>query len=129
MNEFDQKAAQWDAKPIRVERALAVHRGMVACCPDRLVRKHLLLGLQLLEADDLGPAAGGLADACQGLFEVLATVGAAGVLYEPHAELTARRLGHIPIVPQAPRGPGRVPGRSGTEVPFPGRGRALTLGA
>ena len=24
MNEFDQKAAQWDAKPIRVERAHAV---------------------------------------------------------------------------------------------------------
>ena len=24
MNEFDQKAQQWDAKPVRVERALAV---------------------------------------------------------------------------------------------------------
>ena len=30
MNEFDQKAQQWDAKPIRVERALAVAAGIKA---------------------------------------------------------------------------------------------------
>jgi ubiquinone/menaquinone biosynthesis C-methylase UbiE len=30
MNEFDQKAAQWDAKPIRVERAQAVAEGIKA---------------------------------------------------------------------------------------------------
>jgi ubiquinone/menaquinone biosynthesis C-methylase UbiE len=33
MNEFDQKAAQWDAKPIRVERAQAVADGIKAAVP------------------------------------------------------------------------------------------------
>jgi ubiquinone/menaquinone biosynthesis C-methylase UbiE len=33
MNEFDQKAAQWDAKPVRVERALAVADGIKAAVP------------------------------------------------------------------------------------------------
>jgi ubiquinone/menaquinone biosynthesis C-methylase UbiE len=33
MNEFDQKAAQWDAKPIRVERAQAVAEGIKAAVP------------------------------------------------------------------------------------------------
>jgi ubiquinone/menaquinone biosynthesis C-methylase UbiE len=33
MNEFDQKAAQWDAKPIRVERALATAAGIKAAVP------------------------------------------------------------------------------------------------
>jgi ubiquinone/menaquinone biosynthesis C-methylase UbiE len=33
MNEFDQKAAQWDAKPVRVERAQAVADGIKAALP------------------------------------------------------------------------------------------------
>jgi ubiquinone/menaquinone biosynthesis C-methylase UbiE len=33
MNEFDQKAAQWDAKPVRVERALAVAESIKAAVP------------------------------------------------------------------------------------------------
>jgi ubiquinone/menaquinone biosynthesis C-methylase UbiE len=33
MNEFDQKAAQWDAKPIRVERAHAVAASIKAAVP------------------------------------------------------------------------------------------------
>jgi len=33
MNEFDQKAAQWDAKPVRVERAQAVADGIQATLP------------------------------------------------------------------------------------------------
>ena len=33
MNEFDQKAAQWDAKPVRVERALAVADSIKAAVP------------------------------------------------------------------------------------------------
>jgi ubiquinone/menaquinone biosynthesis C-methylase UbiE len=33
MNEFDQKAAQWDAKPARVERAQAVAAGIQAALP------------------------------------------------------------------------------------------------
>ncbi len=33
MNEFDQKAAQWDAKPVRVERAQAVADGIEAAVP------------------------------------------------------------------------------------------------
>jgi ubiquinone/menaquinone biosynthesis C-methylase UbiE len=33
MNEFDQKAAQWDSKPIRVERAQAVADGIKAAVP------------------------------------------------------------------------------------------------
>lgn len=33
MNEFDQKAAQWDAKPVRVERAQAVAAGLTAAVP------------------------------------------------------------------------------------------------
>ena len=33
MNEFDQKAAQWDAKPVRVERARAVAAGIKAALP------------------------------------------------------------------------------------------------
>jgi ubiquinone/menaquinone biosynthesis C-methylase UbiE len=33
MNEFDQKAAQWDAKPVRVERAQAVANGIKAALP------------------------------------------------------------------------------------------------
>jgi ubiquinone/menaquinone biosynthesis C-methylase UbiE len=33
MNEFDQKAAQWDAKPVRVERALAVAESIKAAAP------------------------------------------------------------------------------------------------
>jgi ubiquinone/menaquinone biosynthesis C-methylase UbiE len=33
MNEFDQKAAQWDAKPVRVERAQAVAEGIRAAVP------------------------------------------------------------------------------------------------
>ena len=33
MNEFDQKAAQWDAKPVRVERAQAVAGGIQAALP------------------------------------------------------------------------------------------------
>ena len=30
MNEFDEKAAGWDAKPIRVERAQAAAKGIAA---------------------------------------------------------------------------------------------------
>jgi len=33
MNEFDQKAAQWDARPVRVERAQAVAAGIRAALP------------------------------------------------------------------------------------------------
>ena len=33
MNEFDQKASQWDAKPVRVERALAMADGIRAALP------------------------------------------------------------------------------------------------
>jgi ubiquinone/menaquinone biosynthesis C-methylase UbiE len=33
MNEFDQKAAQWDAKPVRIERAQAVANGIKAALP------------------------------------------------------------------------------------------------
>ncbi|HTP08259.1 MAG TPA: class I SAM-dependent methyltransferase [Anaerolineae bacterium] len=33
MNEFDQKAQQWDAKPVRVERAQAVAEGIKAAVP------------------------------------------------------------------------------------------------
>src|SRR5512147_852630 len=33
MNEFDEKAAQWDAKPVRVERAQAVADGIKAALP------------------------------------------------------------------------------------------------
>jgi ubiquinone/menaquinone biosynthesis C-methylase UbiE len=33
MNEFDQKAAQWDAKPVRVERALAVAESIKTAVP------------------------------------------------------------------------------------------------
>jgi ubiquinone/menaquinone biosynthesis C-methylase UbiE len=33
VNEFDQKAAQWDARPIRVERAQAVADGITAAVP------------------------------------------------------------------------------------------------
>lgn len=33
MNEFDEKAQQWDAKPIRVERAQAVAEGIKAAVP------------------------------------------------------------------------------------------------
>jgi ubiquinone/menaquinone biosynthesis C-methylase UbiE len=33
MNEFDQKAAQWDAKPVRGERALAVANSITAAVP------------------------------------------------------------------------------------------------
>ena len=33
MNEFDQKASQWDAKPVRVERAQAVADGITAAVP------------------------------------------------------------------------------------------------
>ena len=33
MNDFDQKAAQWDAKPVRVERAQAVAAGIKAALP------------------------------------------------------------------------------------------------
>lgn len=33
MNEFDQKAAQWDAKPVRVERALAVAENIKTAVP------------------------------------------------------------------------------------------------
>ena len=33
MNEFDQKAAQWDAKPVRVERAQAVAAAITAAVP------------------------------------------------------------------------------------------------
>ncbi len=33
MNEFDQKAARWDAKPVRVERAQAVAEGIQAAVP------------------------------------------------------------------------------------------------
>jgi len=33
MNEFDQKAQQWDAKPVRVERAQAVAAGIKAALP------------------------------------------------------------------------------------------------
>ncbi len=33
MNEFDQKASQWDAKPVRVERAQAVADGIRAAIP------------------------------------------------------------------------------------------------
>jgi ubiquinone/menaquinone biosynthesis C-methylase UbiE len=33
MNEFDQKAAQWDAKPVRVERAQAVAAAIKAAVP------------------------------------------------------------------------------------------------
>jgi ubiquinone/menaquinone biosynthesis C-methylase UbiE len=33
MNEFDEKAQQWDAKPIRVERAQAVAEGIKAALP------------------------------------------------------------------------------------------------
>ena len=33
MNEFDQKASQWDAKPVRVERAQAVAESIKARCP------------------------------------------------------------------------------------------------
>ncbi len=33
MNEFDQKASQWDAKPVRVERAQAVAEGIKAAVP------------------------------------------------------------------------------------------------
>ena len=33
MNEFDQKAAQWDAKPVRVERAQATANGIKAALP------------------------------------------------------------------------------------------------
>ena len=33
MNEFDQKAPQWDAKPVRIERAQAVAAGIRAALP------------------------------------------------------------------------------------------------
>ncbi len=81
MNEFDQKAAQWDAKPVRVERAQAVADGIEAAIPlsPRLTALEYGCGTGLLSFA-LQPRLGHitLADSSSGMLDVLRDKIAAG---------------------------------------------------
>ncbi len=74
MNEFDQKAAQWDAKPVRVERARAVADGIKAAVPlsSQLTALEYGCGTGLLSFA-LQPYLGHitLADSSSGMLDVL----------------------------------------------------------
>jgi ubiquinone/menaquinone biosynthesis C-methylase UbiE len=81
MNEFDQKAAQWDAKPVRVERAQAVADGIKAALPlaTHLTALEYGCGTGLLSFA-LQPYLGHitLADSSSGMLDVLRDKIAAG---------------------------------------------------
>jgi ubiquinone/menaquinone biosynthesis C-methylase UbiE len=74
MNEFDQKAQAWDAKPIRVERAQAVAEGIKAAVPlsPHMTALEYGCGTGLLSfalQPNLGPIT--LADSSSGMLAVL----------------------------------------------------------
>jgi ubiquinone/menaquinone biosynthesis C-methylase UbiE len=74
MNEFDQKAQHWDAKPVRVERALAVADGIKSALPLSSSMTALEYGcgtglLSFALQSDLGDIT--LADTSQGMLDVL----------------------------------------------------------
>jgi ubiquinone/menaquinone biosynthesis C-methylase UbiE len=74
MNEFDQKAAQWDAKPVRVERAQAAAEGIKAAVPLSLHMTALEYGCGTgLVSFALQPYLGHitLADSSSGMLDVL----------------------------------------------------------
>ena len=74
MNKFDQKAQQWDAKPIRVERAQAVAEGIKAAVPLSLQMTALEYGCGTgLLSFALQPRLGHitLADSSSGMLAVL----------------------------------------------------------